>query len=89
MCEKGNDMKQSSEFIHALMQKQLRKKLRKIRLDMNCSIEQLSCRSGIGLDTLSAIAEGKEEITPDILGKILDVFNYFDEEKFLYKQKIC
>lgn len=83
------DMKQSSEFIKAIMQKQLRKKLQELCLDMNCSVKQLSRLSGISLDILSAVIEGEEEITPSILAKVLDVFNYFAEETILYKHKIC
>lgn len=85
----GEDMKIYSEFIGPIIQKQLRKKLQEIGCDMDCSIKQLSNLSGIDSVTLLAVIEGREEITPNILVKILDVFNYFAEESILYKQKIC
>lgn len=89
MLEKGLDKQQSSEFIKTLIQRQLRKKLQELSSNMDCSLEQLSRLSGIGFSNLSAMIEGKEEITPNVLVRILDVFNYFAEETILYKQKIC
>lgn len=89
MENNGENMKIYSEFINPILQKQLRKKLMEIYVNEDCSTEQFSKILGINSDTLSAIFTGEIEITPSLLVKILDGYNYFAEEAILYKQKIC
>lgn len=83
------DIKQSNDFIKALIQKQSRKKLIELRRNTDCSVDQLARLSGINSEVLSAMIDGEIEITPNMLTRILDVYNYFGEEEQLYGQMVC
>lgn len=89
MIDENLDEKQSDDFVKTLIQKQARKKLIELMQNIDCSIEKIARLSGISKKVLSAMIAGKREITPNMLTRILDVCNYFKEEKRLFGQMVC
>lgn len=89
MIEENLDIKQSNDFIKALIQKQSRRKLVELTQNTDCSMDQLARLSGVNEEVLSAMINGEREITPNMLARILDVYNYFGEEDLLFKQMVC
>ena len=55
----------------------------------DCSMDQLARLSGVNEEVLSAMINGEREITPNMLARILDVYNYFGEEDLLFNQMVC
>ncbi|MBO5442640.1 MAG: helix-turn-helix transcriptional regulator [Alphaproteobacteria bacterium] len=89
MIEENLDIKQSNDFIKALIQKQSRRKLVELTQNTDCSMDQLARLSGVNEEVLSAMINGEREITPNMLARILDVYNYFGEEDLLFNQMVC
>ena len=89
MIEENLDIKQSNDFIKALIQKQSRRKLVELTQNTDCSMDQLARHSGVNEEVLSGMINGEREITPNMLARILDVYNYFGEEDLLFNQMVC
>ena len=89
MIEENLDIKQSNDFIKALIQKQSRRKLVDLTQNTDCSMDQLARLSGVNEEVLSAMINGEREITPNMLARILDVYYYFGEEDLLFNQMVC
>lgn len=89
MIEENLDTKESNDFIKALIQKQSRRKLIELTQNTDCSLDQLARLSGINEEVLSAMINGEQEITPNMLTRILDVYNYFGEEEMLFNRMFC
>ena len=89
MIEENLDIKQSNDFIKALIQKQSRRKLVELTQNTDCRMDQLARLSGVNEEVLSAMINGEREITPNMLARILDVYNYFGEEDLLFNQMVC
>ncbi len=89
MIEENPDIKESNDFIKALIQKQSRRKLIELTQNTDCSMDQLARLSGVNEEVLLAMINGEQEITPNMLTRILDVYHYFGEEEMLFNQMVC
>ena len=72
-------MTENNMDIFALLKETMRKKIISVRTSLGLSVSELAEKCGWDESYLSLLEQGEQEITPEILAKVLDVTKYFQE----------
>lgn len=72
-------MTENNMDIFALLKETMRKKIISVRTSLGLSVSELAEKCGWDESYLSSLEQGEQEITPEILAKVLDVTKYFQE----------
>lgn len=65
------------DFVYMMLQMQVRRKLIHLRINQECSIADLSVRTGISAADLIKMETGEMPVSVEDAGKIMDAFDYF------------
>lgn len=66
-------------FIQRVLAGQARQKICRLRKNAGWSYQELAARSGLSAETLRDLEEGRKQMSPYHLRKILEAYHYFDE----------
>ncbi|UKS54911.1 helix-turn-helix domain-containing protein [Exiguobacterium acetylicum] len=61
---------------------------RKIRIDHNEILKDMSTKLGVTLSYLSAVENGKRAIPEDWVGRITELYNLNEDERFLLQESV-
>lgn len=75
------------EFIHLMLQFQIRRKLAKLRVDCECCVTELATKTGISMSDLVKMESGELTISAAEARKILDALEYFAVENEIFSGK--
>ena len=64
-----------------MLQRQMRTKLSRLVASSALSKEDIAERSGLGLDKLNSLLDGKEAVSPSDLSRIIDAVDYFNSAR--------
>lgn len=65
------------DIISLMLYEPCRRKIIALRQEKNWSLDYLAEKTGIDVNILKNIENGLQEITPDVLRKVLDACEYF------------
>lgn len=68
-------------FVLSVLQRQMRTKLSRLVASSALSKEDIAERSGLGLDKLNSLLDGKEAVSPSDLSRIIDAVDYFNSAR--------
>lgn len=80
----------NDEFVHMMLQFQIRRKLIKLRASCECCVTELSKKTGIAMSDIVKMESGELKISVEDARKILDALEYFTLENEIFSgNNIC
>ena len=72
-------MTENNMNVFALLKNTMRKKIISVRNSSGLSVSELAEKCGWDENYLRLLEQGEQEITPEVLAKVLDATKYFQE----------